>query len=429
MYIHEFSKKDLNREEKIARALDRGVNVGKAAAGGAVAGSIGGPVGIAAGAAAAGVAQTKLRRVSDKQDKDRKPIQAAATRSVLPAAGGILVGRALEKSKRVKKMTNRIKAGGRLLRKKLKHLEGKIDTHNFGRKDQQKDSQGRYADNYEPSRKNVPRYVDSDIYRPDAVPGSPESEKLKRDTRRPIEVPEVRGAVVNKAKKINKWGGRGARAARDIGDVVTGKPRRKDAAGRNKKREWEKSYAKNAIGTAATAGLLFAGNNHLRKNPRLRRKIDSSVERLKRKAGQKLLKGSEAIGFESLTPGMIELDSVSVRDKSGRQVFRVEDARGNSARIHQGDKPKRQRRKKRWNEKIENERKLWGAGVVAAAGGGALVAVKGKEAAKAAGDTKLGKAAKRSKLGKAVIQKVAERQSGRLAMAKRIARATSRSLN
>ena len=60
-----------------------------------------------------------------------------------------------------------------------------------------------------------------------------------------------------KAKEVNKWGTRGGRVVKDAADVVTGKPRQRDGSGRKKKREWEKSWAKQGMTNAAIGtGLL-----------------------------------------------------------------------------------------------------------------------------------------------------------------------------
>lgn len=72
------------------------------------------------------------------------------------------------------------------------------------------------------------------------------------------------------AKGVNKHGSRAVAIARDAKDVVTGKPRERDASGRKKKREWEKSWAKNAAkNVAITAGVLGYATG-MRKSPRFR---------------------------------------------------------------------------------------------------------------------------------------------------------------
>ena len=236
-------------------------------------------------------------------------------------------------------------------------------------------------------------------------------------------------ASERKAKTAVKWGGRANNAASDLKDVVTGKPRKKDQAGRAKKREWEKSYAKNVIATgAATAGIMV-GNAYLRKNPAKRDAVYGAAERATSgliKKGKKVMAATFSEG--PLRRGMIT-ELVSVRDDSGRQVFRVEDARGNSARIHAGDKPKRDRRPKRWNEKVENERKLWGAGVVAAGGAGLVAGTKGKEISKAVKGSKLYQGAKKSKAGQTVAKGVDRMVSPKRKLVREIAKQAARGMN
>lgn len=102
----------------------------------------------------------------------------------------------------------------------------------------------------------------------------------KTDTKgRPIreDVPLAHGQVIraayNKGKKIQRTATRGGALLKDVGHVVTGKPREKDAAGRTKKREWEKSWFKDGVRNVATAGALVGGAAYLRKNPSARKKV------------------------------------------------------------------------------------------------------------------------------------------------------------
>jgi hypothetical protein len=259
--------------------------------------------------------------------------------------------------------------------------------------------------------------------------GDDEKESLIRDTRSPIEIPEVRRSFVRDAKTVNKWGGRAGRAIKDASDVVRGKPRQKDAAGREKKREWEKSYAKSAIATGATTAGLFVAANHVRNSPKTQARI-AKVGRKAKGVGDKALKAMAKYGMEvgELRAGMLH-EFVTVTDDKGRQVFRVEDARGNSARIHSGDKPKRDRRPKRWHEKVENERKLAGAGMVAAGGAGLLIGSKGKQIGKAVSESKLYGKAKASKVGKHVAKGVDRMVSPKKKIIREIAKKAARGLN
>ena len=88
----------------------------------------------------------------------------------------------------------------------------------------------------------------------------------------PVAHGQVIRAAYNKARGVRKWGGRGLNLAGDVGDVIAGRPRKVDYAGRPKQREWEKSYAKRTAQTAligaAGLGLVVAA----RKNPALAEK-------------------------------------------------------------------------------------------------------------------------------------------------------------
>lgn len=187
--------------------------------------------------------------------------------------------------------------------------------------------------------------------------------------------------AAKKGKQVNKWGRRAGNTVRDVSDVVKRKPRRKDRAGRQKKREWEKDYAKNIAGGLVATGGIIVGKKALdgtfdkpikkvtgvdKAGQRMRigikqatRNVPDSVKTLRRH----LLEDGD------LQPGMIEFaDSTAgtIYTKDGRPALRYSDARGKSARIHSGDSRKRNRRKKRWHEKVQNERKLWAGGSLAA---------------------------------------------------------------
>jgi hypothetical protein len=65
----------------------------------------------------------------------------------------------------------------------------------------------------------------------------------------------IRG-FYNEGKGLHKWGTRAARLAGDTGDVFAGNPRKRDASGRPQKREWEKSWFKNAGQVLAAAAAV-----------------------------------------------------------------------------------------------------------------------------------------------------------------------------
>jgi len=97
---------------------------------------------------------------------------------------------------------------------------------------------------------------------------------------------QVAKTAYNKGKKVARNTGRAGRAARDVSDVIRRKPRRKDAAGRNKKREWEKAYAKNAAGAAAGGAAVLGYHTVMKKDPKIRSKRKWLDKGLRKVAGK-----------------------------------------------------------------------------------------------------------------------------------------------
>lgn len=215
----------------------------------------------------------------------------------------------------------------------------------------------------------------------------------------PVAHAQVVRAAYNKGKKIERVAGRGGRLARDVGDVVARKERRKDAAGRKKKREWEKGYFKKAVGSAvAGAGLLgytaamrknpnlasrnkmvnkgmkkVLGKNHGRKMRDVHQGVESTIKRKvnkyvpdtfadlsARKMQDTRLQDTRDLGCV-IDVHLVEFDVIA--KEAG---WDVRDPRGRSARVFAPGSKKRVRREKKWHEKTENERKLWKAGMVGA---------------------------------------------------------------
>ncbi len=110
--------------------------------------------------------------------------------------------------------------------------------------------------------------------------------KTKIEESLPIGNAQVIRAAVNKAESINKWGTRGGRLAKDAVDVVRGKGRGRDASGRKKKREWEKSWAQNAAKKAViTAGVLGYATG-LKKSPGFRAANVKIAGKIKKKVNE-----------------------------------------------------------------------------------------------------------------------------------------------
>lgn len=169
----------------------------------------------------------------------------------------------------------------------------------------------------------------------------------------------------NKAKGVHRWGGRGTGLLRDAGDVMAGKPRRVDQAGRPQKREWEKAWFHRTAGTAATAAAMLGGAALATKTkfgqqhilPQIK-KVDAST----RKHGVSL--------FSSRlrrTLKQFDLDAALAG-------WDVRDPRGKSARVFAPGSRPRFRRQKEWHEKKENREALLkgaivGTGLIGVAGG------------------------------------------------------------
>ena len=109
-------------------------------------------------------------------------------------------------------------------------------------------------------------------YRKDAA-GNPIIEDL------PVGHAQTIRAALRKGEKINRVATRGGRLAKDVVDTVAGKARGKDAAGRTKKREWEKSWFRDAARKTVAAGALLGGAAYLRKNPAARRKVQRTYNK------------------------------------------------------------------------------------------------------------------------------------------------------
>jgi hypothetical protein len=418
-----FAKKDEpNRQEKIATAIRKVAPTVRGAASGALVGAaVGNVPGAIAGGTAGALAQNKMAKVARKQERERKPLSAMATVAAVPAGAAAIAAGIKNRKKIMKK--------AKPFLKKLKHFESKLDDClEFSKKDQFKrgpdtDRPGEFLNTVKVIAGAEKPFVSNPNHVKGSVDPSTASALIPYDGPIGASSQAWKGAY-RTAKKGNQIAQRTGRVARDVGDVVTGKGRRKDSAGRPKKREWEKPYFRNTVAAGAGAAGLMLGGKALRENPAILSKVSDTTGPL----AESLLKKTKNIGasyFEEdldLRPGMIEFtESVSVRDNKGRQVFRVEDARGNSARIHQGDKPKRVRRKKKWHEKAQNERKLWKGAALGAAVAGVAAGAKGKTIAKGAkkvvkrvaakaGSTKVGSA-----LGKEVAKRGAAKKINRQA--------------
>lgn len=208
----------------------------------------------------------------------------------------------------------------------------------------------------------------------------------------------------NEGKGIHKWGTRAARLAGDTGDVFAGNPRKRDASGRPQKREWEKSWFKNAAGAAA-AGAGVAAGAYITKNtawgrkniqPRLKKIIGSAAKEGYRIFSSKefafgngalafLGKGDRSYAMRNYSGVRKALNKVREKTTSDSAKYfdawaeyngwDVRDPRGRSARVFAPGARARYRREKEWHEKKENRDLLWKATAGAVGLGGAAVGV------------------------------------------------------
>lgn len=392
-----------NWQESTAAQLAKYGPYARSAMAGATTGAVvGGIPGAVIGAAAGAATQKPVSDIVERENAKRRPLNAMIVGSSIPlvaAGAGALFKRI--KAKRALRL-----ATGLSSRSKRK-------VHHFANLTQPKNTKGEFIGWDDRVFGKSKLMMSNPNYNPDAAPGTPNSMRLIDDPRSPVEIPEVRRGVYRAARKTQTGVRRGAALARDLGDVATGRERRRDASGRRMKREWEKAYFRNLIGTAiASAGILYTGKLYregaLPGASLLSQKVRTTVDRIGNTvtgARQNALQiASQYMGAE--LPDMIYFDStdtmVSVRDPNGRQVFRVDDVRGNSARIYQGDKPKRDRREKRWHEVLDNQKMLWKIGAGAGLIGLPYLGAKYKDILSTGRNLRLIKAAQNTGAAKAV---------------------------
>lgn len=365
--------------------------------------------GVAAGATVTGA--VALRRTTKKANRliDNantevgrvgREVRDAAKRTNAKSVVGEVSRRA---KKRVGDAFPTVRKVARALVRKRKFFEQKME---FAGRDQLKDDK-------------TNQYVDALKVASGQRTGYFVSDAKKKAVDLPIGHAQVIRSAYNKGKKIERTGGRAARLVRDAGDVVRGKERRKDAAGRKKKREWEKSWFKKTAGSAAAGAGVLGYAALLRKNPKIASKNKTVNKVLRKVAGKhhgrkvrtvhtetvnraknrvnrvipdtfasfterlpssRSASAPSAAGAEFALPGGRPLAAVidghllefgveveNLRHFDGdaaRAGWDVRDPRGRSARVFAPGSRKRNRREKRWHERAENERKLWKGAVV-----------------------------------------------------------------
>jgi hypothetical protein len=195
-------------------------------------------------------------------------------------------------------------------------------------------------------------------------------------------------SIAREAKNKRVTVQRGGRLTRDAAAVIQGKERERDASGRIKKREWEKSWFHNkateigmtAAGLGGLATVRYANNNPDTKIGKAYTNTHASLRATKdglSEIGGNILKGLTKItakrAFSAKLKRLRELDAIAEYEG-----WDVRDPRGRSARVFAPGSRRRERRPKEWHEKTENERKLWKAGIAAGVLGGVGVTLVGQ---------------------------------------------------
>ncbi len=203
----------------------------------------------------------------------------------------------------------------------------------------------------------------------------------------PLAHAQVLRATWNKAKVAQRYVRRGGALAGDVVGAATGKPKE---GGR--KREWEKSWFKNAVGSAVVAGGIMAHNAKLKKDPDYRKTF------VRRREYGKSVVNSVVPDFfpdthaapagelgraAKAAPGKVWKSIKSTGKRVWQRFFSavhfdatasdwdVRDARGRSARVFAPGARPRERREKKWHETMGAMRKIAIAGAVLGTGIGA----------------------------------------------------------
>lgn len=203
------------------------------------------------------------------------------------------------------------KAVGRVLKKKVfaTPADGLIE---FGGRDQWKEAGTNvYADPLKGAAGLQHVY-----YKKDAS-GNPDVEDL------PLAHAQTVRAALRRGEKINRVATRGGRLGKDVVDTVRGKPRGKDAAGRTKKREWEKSWFREGVKKAAAGAAVLGYYGALRKSPKLRSKHQRAVKWASDKANQVVPDIVPRSSFATPADGLVDFARKPVDPKEEKKILRA----------------------------------------------------------------------------------------------------------
>jgi hypothetical protein len=125
--------------------------------------------------------------------------------------------------------------------------------------------------------------------------GTPEAIKAAEDLMRSVRDNPTKAAhgqvvrsVLRKGDTVRKVSERGGGILRDAAKELRGEGREKDRWGREKKREWEKPWFQRTKNQVIGAAALGGGALLLRKNPKIRAKVDRAIRVGKRKVNSVL---------------------------------------------------------------------------------------------------------------------------------------------
>jgi hypothetical protein len=173
---------------------------------------------------------------------------------------------------------------------------------------------------------------------------------------------QVVRAAYNEGKGIYKWGKRVGALGKDTVAVIRGEPRERDPWGRVRKREWEKPWVKNALGAAAAGAAVLGGTALLANHAPTRALFAKGVEKY-RSWKNKIMPNAFAA---KMTARLLSRRGRVIMLDDTASDWDVRDARGRSARVFAPGARARERREKRWHEKVDTQRRLLLAGGAAA---------------------------------------------------------------
>ena len=187
---------------------------------------------------------------------------------------------------------------------------------------------------------------------------------------------QVVRAALNKGRSIHRYGKRVGALGSDAVGALAGRTK-VDERGRPVKREWEKSWFKNAVGTAAVAGGLLTHAHIMKRNPAYRAKVQGAVvgakKRMNRVVPDLFPLPKDLAAKVRLLCFRAQQRAIHFDMPASMAGWDVRDPRGRSARVFAPGSRRRERREKQWHERVDNIRKVAVIGSAAALAGGGLL--------------------------------------------------------